>query len=474
MSKPFHLSTSVFPETNATLSLGKDDLRWLEAFLSNLNVSVRATVPTPTSATDAATRQYVDDRLTVLTIEEADGSPSLTNQSTIRFDQADGFVVTNPSAGVARIDLTAIPYSVIQNVAATDRVLGRSTAGAGVIEEIVCTAAGRALLDDATAAAQRTTLGSTTVGDAVFITASAAAARTTLGSTTVGDAIFIAASAAGARSTLGSTTVGDAVFIAASAAAARTSIGAVIGTDVQAFDADLDAVAALAATAGMLSRTGAGAFAVRTITGTASNISVADGTGAAANPTIDLVNAGPGATGPIGSATVAPVVTIDAKGRVTALTSATITAGAITRQGGNTTEASTSSVSEVDLLTASGMSIASPRPHIIIVVSFNKAGSGGASSIGFKINATVVVNVKSIGAANGDHGGMMIVIPGGAQSLHTRGFVLFGSQGTTSITFFDAAAPEATFTDFIVRGINVSGADTLSADELHVYTLATS
>ena len=100
-----------------------------------------------------------------------------------------------------------------------------------------------------------------------------------------------------------------------------------IGTDVQAFDADLDALAALAATAGMVSRTGAGAFAVRTVTGTASNISVADGTGAAANPTIDLVDTGPGATGPIGSATVAPVVTIDAKGRVTALTSATISAG---------------------------------------------------------------------------------------------------------------------------------------------------
>ncbi len=46
-----------------------------------------------------------------------------------------------------------------QFVSATDKVLGRSTAGAGDIEEIACTAAGRALLDDATAAAQLTTLG---------------------------------------------------------------------------------------------------------------------------------------------------------------------------------------------------------------------------------------------------------------------------------------------------------------------------
>jgi len=42
---------------------------------------------------------------------------------------------------------------------ATDILFGRSTAAAGAGEEIACTAAGRALLDDATAADQRTTLG---------------------------------------------------------------------------------------------------------------------------------------------------------------------------------------------------------------------------------------------------------------------------------------------------------------------------
>jgi chemotaxis protein histidine kinase CheA len=40
----------------------------------------------------------------------------------------------------------------------TDKLLGRSTSGAGDGEEIPCTAAGRALLDDADAGAQRTTL----------------------------------------------------------------------------------------------------------------------------------------------------------------------------------------------------------------------------------------------------------------------------------------------------------------------------
>lgn len=53
----------------------------------------------------------------------------------------------------------AIAFSKLANVSATDKLLGRSSAGAGAIEEITCTSAGRALIDDADAAAQRTTLG---------------------------------------------------------------------------------------------------------------------------------------------------------------------------------------------------------------------------------------------------------------------------------------------------------------------------
>ena len=52
-----------------------------------------------------------------------------------------------------------VTYAKMQDVYATDKILGRSTAGSGDVEEIACTAAGRALLDDANAAAQLTTLG---------------------------------------------------------------------------------------------------------------------------------------------------------------------------------------------------------------------------------------------------------------------------------------------------------------------------
>lgn len=62
------------------------------------------------------------------------------------------------AAGVLTIANNAISYAKIQNVSATDKILGRATAGAGVVEEIACTAAGRALLAGVDATAQRTTL----------------------------------------------------------------------------------------------------------------------------------------------------------------------------------------------------------------------------------------------------------------------------------------------------------------------------
>jgi hypothetical protein len=60
----------------------------------------------------------------------------------------------------------------------------------------------------------------------------------------------------------------------------------------------------------------------RSITGTASNITVSNGDGISGNPTIDLatVNAN---TGSFGSGTQIPVITAESKGRITAITTAT-------------------------------------------------------------------------------------------------------------------------------------------------------
>lgn len=73
-------------------------------------------------------------------------------------DGDKGDITVSASGATWTIDNDAVSYAKIQNVSATDKVLGRSTAGAGDIEEITLTAAGRALIDDADAASQRTTL----------------------------------------------------------------------------------------------------------------------------------------------------------------------------------------------------------------------------------------------------------------------------------------------------------------------------
>lgn len=78
-------------------------------------------------------------------------------------DGDKGDITVSANGQTFTIDNTAVTYAKIQNVSATDRILGRSSAGAGVIQEITCTSAGRALIDDADAAAQRTTLGLGTI-----------------------------------------------------------------------------------------------------------------------------------------------------------------------------------------------------------------------------------------------------------------------------------------------------------------------
>lgn len=68
------------------------------------------------------------------------------------------WTIDNGVVTTAKIGDDQVTYAKMQDVSATDRLLGRSTAGAGNVEEIPCTAAGRALLDDADATTQRTTL----------------------------------------------------------------------------------------------------------------------------------------------------------------------------------------------------------------------------------------------------------------------------------------------------------------------------
>jgi hypothetical protein len=82
------------------------------------------------------------------------------------------------------------------------------------------------------------------------------------------------------------------------------------GTITLSLDAGLQTLASLA-TVGMISQSAADTFVARTITGTASNITVSNGDGASGNPTIDLATVTQGSTG-----TSFVKVQLDSKGRV--------------------------------------------------------------------------------------------------------------------------------------------------------------
>ena len=134
--------------------------------------------------------------------------------------------------GTVAIADSAITYAKIQDVSTSDRLLGRTSEGAGVVEEIICTASGRALLDDENAAAQRTTLGLGTL--ATQDADNASLTDVTINGGTITGITDLA--------------IADGGTGASTASGARTNLGLVLGTDVQPYDAGLTSIAGLTTT----------------------------------------------------------------------------------------------------------------------------------------------------------------------------------------------------------------------------------
>ena len=123
------------------------------------------------------------------------------------------------------------------------------------------------------------------------------------------------------------TAYGRTLIGSADASAARTSLGLVIGADVQAYDADLGAIATLSGTTGFLKKTAANTWSLDTNTYLTGNQTITlsgDVTGSGATGiAVTLANSGV-TSGTYGSATQVPVFTVDAKGRVTGVTNTAI------------------------------------------------------------------------------------------------------------------------------------------------------
>jgi hypothetical protein len=108
-------------------------------------------VADPTLAQDAATKNYVDTATGAINVL-ADGKIYLGNASNVATEVTPTGDVTMTNAGVTAIGTNKVvtgmiananvTYAKIQNVSATDKVLGRVSTGAGVVEEIATTGSG--------------------------------------------------------------------------------------------------------------------------------------------------------------------------------------------------------------------------------------------------------------------------------------------------------------------------------------------
>ena len=164
------------------------------------------------------------------------------------------------------------------------------------------------------------------------------------------------------------------------------------------------------------------------------------------------------------------------------LSRATASAGAVTREGGNTTEATTTSTSDVDLLSQSSLTIAVGVPVYATAIVRKSTGAADEARAGLGLNSTEVVD-----PAQGD--GRWSTATDRVESALWEARFIYGVTSyldagyarATSIgqAIFDHSfgandMPTAELTDIHLRARVDNASITMGADEGHTFIFAVS
>ena len=165
---------------------------------------------------------------------------------------------------------------------------------------------------------------------------------------------------------------------------------------------------------------------------------------------------------------------------------------ALTRAGSNTTEATTTSTTAVDLLSVSGLSIPAAAPIRIEYLGRKSSGAAAVAKCGLTINATVVGEAVVSASARGystsatdqAESGFAFIEIGpriasyvcGAHGMQKSAVTASGAYALGSVLDDISGAavfPTVAITDIVIRGISNSALVTLAVDELHIYVFGT-